>query len=38
MQWKFNDWKEYSIVEIMLRDEDEDECDIYLTQSGIPAN
>lgn len=38
MQWKFNDWKEYSIVEIVLREEDEDECNVYLTHSGIPAS
>lgn len=39
MEWKFNDWKEPSIVEIMIRNEEEDdECEVYLTQTKIPAN
>ncbi len=38
MEWKFNDWKEPSIVEIILEDPEEDECDIHLTQTKIPAS
>lgn len=38
MEWRFNDWKEASIVEIMLQDPEEDECDVYLTHTHIPAN
>jgi activator of HSP90 ATPase len=37
MEWKFNDWKESSIVEIVLRDPEEDECDVFLTHTRIPA-
>ena len=36
MEWKFNDWKDYSIVEIILQDPEEDECDVHLTHSKIP--
>lgn len=38
MEWRFNDWKESSIVEIVLQDPEEDECDVYLTQTKIPAS
>ena len=37
MEWRFNDWKENSIVEIMLQDPEEDECDVYLNHTKIPA-
>jgi len=38
MEWKFNDWKEPSIVEIVLQDPEEDECDVFLTHTRIPAS
>jgi activator of HSP90 ATPase len=38
MEWRFNDWKENSIVEIMLQDPEEDECDVHLTHTRIPAS
>jgi activator of HSP90 ATPase len=38
MEWRFSDWKEPSIVEIILRDPEEDETDVYLTQTKIPAS
>jgi len=38
MEWRFSDWKESSIVEIILRDPEEDETDVYLTQTKIPAS
>ena len=38
MEWRLSDWKEPSIVEIIFKDEEEeDECQIYLSQVGIPA-
>lgn len=38
MEWKFTEWKEPSIVEIMIRNEEEDgECEVYLTQTKIPV-
>ena len=38
MEWRFSDWKESSIVEIILRDPEEDETDVYVTQTKIPAS
>lgn len=38
MEWRFNDWKEPSIVEIILEDPEEDECDLHLVQTRIPAS
>lgn len=38
MEWRFNDWKEPSIVELILEDPEEDECDIHLIQTRIPAS
>ena len=38
MEWRFSDWKESSIVEIILRDPEEDETDVYLTQTKIPSS
>ena len=36
MEWKFNDWKEFSTVQIILQDPEEDECDMYLNHTQIP--
>lgn len=39
MDWKLNEWAEYSTVEIIFKSEEEDdECEIYLSQVKIPAN
>ncbi len=38
MEGQFNDWKEPSIVEIILEDPEEDECDLHLVQTRIPAS
>ncbi len=38
MEWRFSDWKESSIVEIILQDPEEDQTDVYLTQTKIPAS
>lgn len=39
MDWKLNDWPEYSTVEIILKnDEDDDECEIMVNQVKIPAH
>ncbi len=39
MEWKFKEWQEFSTVEIVLRNEEEDdECEVYLTQTKIPVN
>lgn len=39
MDWKLNDWKEYSTVEIILKSEEEDdECEVYVNQVKIPAH
>lgn len=37
MEWKFNDWDSFSIVEIILQDPEEDECDMVINQSKIPS-
>lgn len=36
MEWKFNDWKKFSTVEIILQDPEDDECDMIINQTGIP--
>jgi activator of HSP90 ATPase len=36
MEWKFSEWKSFSIVELILREEEEDECDLFINQSKIP--
>jgi activator of HSP90 ATPase len=38
MEWRFNDWKEPSIVEVILEDPEEDECDLHLIQTRIPPS
>jgi hypothetical protein len=35
MEW-LNDWKEPSIVELMLEDPEEDECGLHLVQTPSP--
>jgi activator of HSP90 ATPase len=37
MEWKFSQWQEHSIVEMILRDPEDDECDLIINQSKIPA-
>lgn len=37
MEWWLSDWKACSVVEIVLQDTQEDECDVLLSQSGIPV-
>lgn len=38
MEWRLSDWEKPSTVEIIFKDEeDEDECEIYLSQVNIPA-
>ena len=36
MEWKFNDWAQSSIVELIFQDPEEDECDLIISQSKIP--
>ena len=36
MEWKFNDWPEPSIVELIFQDPEDDECDLILNQSHLP--
>lgn len=36
MEWKFNDWTSYSIVELIFQDPEDDECDLVLNQTKIP--
>lgn len=38
MKWKFNDWATFSTVEIIFEDTEEDECDIKLIHTNIPAS
>lgn len=37
MEWQFSDWKSASIVELIFQEEDDDECDLIINQSKIPA-
>lgn len=37
MEWQLSDWKQPSTVEIILEDPEEDECDVRVIQTGIPA-
>lgn len=37
MEWKFSDWKEYSVVELIFQEPDEDECELIVNQSKLPA-
>lgn len=38
MEWKLNDWKEFSLVQIILQDPEEDETDLYVNHNQIPKN
>ena len=38
MEWKFNDWKQPSIVELIFQDPEEDECDLIISQNKIPSD
>ena len=39
MDWKLSDWAEYSTVQIILKnEEDDDECQIMVNQVKIPAH
>lgn len=38
MNWKFNDWDNFSNVEIVFEDPEEDECDITILQNNFPSN
>lgn len=37
MDWKFNDWSNFSNVEIMFEDPDEDECEMTIIQTNFPS-
>jgi len=37
-QWKFDNWKEFSSVEITFKERDEDGCKVEIKQDGIPAD
>ncbi len=38
MEWRLSDWAAPSKVDIVLSDPEEDECDVSLSQSGVPAH
>lgn len=37
MEWKFNDWANPSLVEVILEDPEEDECELTIIQTNFPA-
>ena len=38
MLWKFRDWKEFSTVELIFQDPEEDECTLVFNQSNLPKD
>ena len=37
MDWKFNDWDQFSKVQIILEDPEDDECEMTILQMGFPV-
>ena len=36
MLWKFKEWKEFSTVELIFQEDEEDECTLIINQSNLP--
>ena len=36
MLWKFKEWKEFSTVELIFKEDDDDECTLIINQSNLP--
>lgn len=36
MLWKFKEWQEFSTVELIFQEDEEDECTLIINQSNLP--